>query len=32
MRRVIRKAADVVTVSASLYRELALSALRLFRD
>jgi len=29
MKRVIRKAAEVVTVSAGLYRELALSALRL---
>ena len=29
MKRVIRKAAEVMTVSAGLYRELALSALRL---
>jgi len=29
MKRVIRKAAEVVTVSAGLYRELAISALRL---
>jgi len=29
MKRVIRKAAEVMTVSVGLYRELALSALRL---